>query len=74
MSANSVCFALNGSGIESAQVQVFDSGMTSPNALSWNLLDQNNLRAANGVYLYAIRVRGFNGDVISKVSKFVVLN
>ena len=74
-------FALSGSGIQQAQVQVFDlsgnvvydSGMSSPYALRWNLLDASGAKVANGVYLYVVRVVGANGQLVSKVSKLAIV-
>jgi len=44
------------------------------NGFKWNLLDNRGQPLANGVYLYVISVRDFNGAVIrSEVKKLVIL-
>lgn len=82
LGANEVRFVLNGSNIESVQVQVFDmtgrklytSSFVKDHELSWNLLTDNGRRVANGVYLYVVTVRGFNDEVVrSQVKKLVIL-
>lgn len=75
-------FLLNGSGIQSAQVQVFDlsgrmvhdSGFAVPHALQWNLNNAQGRPVANGVYLYVVTVRGLDGTTLrSQVKKVMVL-
>jgi hypothetical protein len=75
-------FIVQGQNIESLQVEiynlagrrVFDSGFVAGNELVWALQNDRGHRVANGVYLYIVRVRGFNGEVIaSEVKKLVVL-
>jgi hypothetical protein len=54
--------------------KVFDSGEVQGNILNWNLQDNTGQPLANGVYLYAIRVRGFDGrEYVSEVRKLVIL-
>ena len=52
---------------------VYDSGMSDPYALRWNLLSVSGDRVANGVYLYVVRVVGANGQLVSKVSKLAIV-
>jgi parallel beta-helix repeat protein len=70
-------FMALGPAIEGLSVQVFDlagklifdSGLVPGNMLVWR-----NYAVANGVYLYIITVRGYDGQVIrSEVRKLVVL-
>lgn len=77
-----VDFVVLGQGIAEIQVEVFnlagarvyDSGFVSGNTLSWNLTANAGDTVANGVYLYVVTVRGFNGEVVrSQVRKLVVL-
>jgi len=57
--------------------KVFDSGevlRTTANTFIWNLRNSAGQPLANGVYLYVISVRDFNGAVIrSEVKKLVIL-
>jgi hypothetical protein len=81
--AESVQFLVEGRAIRGLQVQVYDLDgrkvFTSPeiegeNRLSWNLLNDQGQTVANGVYLYLVTVRGFNGEIyVSRVQKMVVL-
>lgn len=75
-------FRVEGQGIGSIQVEVFNlagkrvfhSGFVSGDVLAWNLLSNQGKRVANGVYLYVVTIRGFNGEVVrSQVKKLVVL-
>lgn len=75
-------FIVEGQGIQDINVQVFDlagqkvfgSGLVAGRELSWNLLNDQGRALANGVYLYVVTVRGFDGETIrSKVRKLVVL-
>jgi GH25 family lysozyme M1 (1,4-beta-N-acetylmuramidase) len=75
-------FAAVGDGIASLQVElfdlsgrkVFDSGEVQGNTFIWNLQNNAGRWLANGVYLYVVRVRGFNGELyVSEVKKLVVL-
>lgn len=76
-----VRFQIQGSGVDTAQVLVFDlsgkrlydSGMTSPTALAWQLTTERGQRVANGVYLYLIRVRGSGTEKMSAVHKLAVV-
>jgi hypothetical protein len=44
------------------------------NGFTWNLLDNRGQPLANGVYLYVVRVRGFDGrEYVSEVRKLVIL-
>jgi PKD repeat protein len=75
-------FKVEGQGIASIQVEVynlagrkvFDSEEVLGNALDWQLTNDQGQPLANGVYLYIITVRGYDGQVIkSEVRKLVVL-
>jgi hypothetical protein len=79
---NGIEFAIDGQGVSSAQVEVFDlkgrkvfdSGEVQDNTFTWNLQNNAGQRLANGVYLYVVRVRGFKGEVyVSEVRKLVIL-
>lgn len=80
-SLQEVRFQIQGSGVETAQVLVFDlsgnrlydSGMTSPTALAWKLTTERGQRVANGVYLYIIRIRGSGTEQTSAVHKLAVV-
>lgn len=53
--------------------RVFNSDWV-PNGYLWNLQDDQGRILANGVYLYIVTVRGFNGELLrSKVKKLVIL-
>jgi pimeloyl-ACP methyl ester carboxylesterase len=44
------------------------------NGFTWNLIDNRGQPLANGVYLYVVRVRGFDGrEYVSEVRKLVIL-
>jgi predicted outer membrane repeat protein len=50
------------------------SGSSTGNSLRWNLRTSRGFLAANGVYLYVIKIRGQDGKIIrSAVRKLVVL-
>ena len=75
-------FHIQGTGIESARLQVFDlsgrtlydSNFVNGQTLSWNLLNNRSLPVANGIYLYVVYVRGFDGAIINtQVRKLVVI-
>jgi PKD repeat protein len=75
-------FRVEGIGIRSIKAevydltgkQVFDSGFVGGRELSWDLTNAQGKPLANGVYLYVITVRGYDGQVIkSEVRKLVVL-
>jgi|GEM_PF-1157566 len=82
VSAEAVHFVVEGQGIESVKVEIFDlagraifdSGLVAGNALEWDLLDDGGFPVANGVYLYMVTIRGWDGQVIrSEVRKLVVM-
>ncbi|MBI1742911.1 DUF11 domain-containing protein [Candidatus Acetothermia bacterium] len=74
-------FVVEGAGIKEMNVIVWGingslvMGNVSPsNRLDWNLLSQQGQVVANGVYLYVVRVRGFDGKFFqSKVQKLVII-
>jgi len=74
-------FSAVGDGIASLQVElfdlsgrkVFDSGEVQGNTFIWNLQNNAGRWLANGVYLYVVRVRGFNGKIYtSEVRKLAI--
>jgi murein DD-endopeptidase MepM/ murein hydrolase activator NlpD len=78
---NIVAFTVQGEGIRDIRIeiydlsgrQVFDSGFVM-NGFQWNLQSNEGRIVANGIYLYLVRVRGFNGEVfMSQVKKLVIL-
>lgn len=54
---------------------IYDSGFVAGNRLTWHLESgRGEALVANGVYLYTLTVRDFNGEVVrSRVRKLVVL-
>jgi len=77
-----VTFRVEGLGIRSMEVEVFDlsgrkvyeSGLVAGTQLRWNLLNDRGQQVANGVYLYVVTVRGATGEVVrTDVRKLVVL-
>jgi chitodextrinase len=75
-------FVVFGQGIRSIRVEiyslagrkVFDSREIVGRQLTWHLRNDQGELVANGIYLYVVTVRGFNGDVFqSQVKKVIVL-
>jgi hypothetical protein len=74
-------FRAEGSGIAGLKVEVFNlEGMkvseeeASGNTLRFYAVDNKGRPLANGVYLYVVRVRGFDGrEYVSEVRKLVIL-
>lgn len=74
-------FKVEGQGVAEIQVQVFNLvGVTifdqtaAGNSLKFYAVNGEGQALANGVYLYTITVKGYNGQVIrSKVRKLVIL-
>jgi hypothetical protein len=74
-------FRAEGSGIAGLKVEVFNlEGMkvseeeTSGNTLRFYAVDNKGRPLANGVYLYVVRVRGFDGrEYVSEVRKLVIM-
>jgi hypothetical protein len=75
-------FSAQGEGIRGIKVEVYDlagrrvfaSQEVVGNRLGWQMRDDRGQEVANGVYLYAIAVHGFNGEVVrSEVQKLVIL-
>lgn len=75
-------FTVEGEGIQSVQLEVFnlagelifDSGEVEGKAFQWHLNNKKGQVVANGVYLYVVTVRGFEGEIIrSRVQKLIVL-
>lgn len=78
---NDVAFTVQGEEIRDIRVaiydlsgqQVFESGFVE-NGFQWNLQNNEGRTVANGVYLYVVRARGFNGEMFtSQVKKLVIL-
>jgi len=79
---DAVRFVVEGTGVAQVKVEVFNlagaliynSGFVAGHELTWNLLSGEGLPVANGVYLYVVTVRGYNGEPLrSAVRKLVVL-
>jgi murein DD-endopeptidase MepM/ murein hydrolase activator NlpD len=77
----SVAFTAQGEGIRDIKVeiydlsgrQVFESGYVG-NGFQWNLQTHKGRIVANGIYLYVVKIRGFNGETFtSKIKKLVIL-
>jgi hypothetical protein len=75
-------FRVNGQGIRTLQVQVYDlsgqkvydSGAVVGPALRWDLRNAHGRPLANGVYLYVVTVSGYDGRVVhDQVKKLVIL-
>ena len=74
-------FIVGGPGIRTIAVQVYDlagrpvfADAASGNSLNFDAVDEAGGTWANGVYLYAVTVRGYDGAVVqSQVRKMVVL-
>jgi hypothetical protein len=80
-SAGTIALRVEGTGIAGLKVEIFSLAgrkvfeqEASGNALRFYALDDRGRPLANGVYLYVVTVRGFNGEMIrSEVKKLVVL-
>jgi hypothetical protein len=80
-STNTVVFRAEGSGIAGLKLEVFNlvgarvlEQEASGDTLKLYALDDKGRPLANGVYLYVVTVRGFNGEAIrSGVRKLVIL-
>ena len=78
---HAITFVAHGQGIIYMDVEIFNlngqrvfSQEAAGSRLAWNLRASNGQHVANGVYLYTISVRGFDGAVIrTEVKKLVVL-
>ena len=77
-----LAFTVEGQGIVGAKVEVyslggkrlFDSGFAAGNALEWNMRSGQGSLLANGVYLYVVTVKGYNGELArSEVRKLIIL-
>lgn len=68
---------VSGVGIEVFDLsgrKVYDSGLRPGNQLLWNLHNNQGKPLANGVYLYLVKVRGFQRELIySEVRKLLIL-
>ncbi len=81
MARHIVAFIAEGIGIKSIAVEIFDlrgrkifSDEALSNELIWQLQSDHGTMVANGVYLYVVTVRGFDGSLIRReVRKLVVL-
>jgi len=74
-------FIVLGPGVEALRVQVFDlagrpifeRGFRAGSTLEWRLLNNRGEAIANGVYLYVVTVKGFDGLIQrSEVRKLVI--
>jgi hypothetical protein len=74
-------FIVLGPGVEALRVQVFDlagrpifeSGFRAGSTLEWCLLNNRGEAIANGVYLYVVTIKGFDGLIQrSEVRKLVI--
>jgi len=80
--AGGYMLSVQGQGVASVQLQVFNlSGdvvfddTTSGNALRWQGLDVGGNTLSNGVYLYVVTVKGYDGKVVrSQVKKLMILH
>jgi Tol biopolymer transport system component len=80
-SGDGMRFVVEGQGIRDIQVQIYDlsgreifSSGWAENGLTWFLRNNGGRLVANGIYLYIVTVRGFNGELVqSQVKKLVVL-
>lgn len=82
LNGNFIDLTVAGQGIEDVQVQIydlagrriFDSGYVKGQTVEWHLNTDAGQPVANGVYLYAVTVRGYDGQMVrSKIQKLVVL-
>jgi subtilisin family serine protease len=69
-------FVVEGQGIESVQVKIYDlsgkrvftSDWYPGDTVEWHIVNDQGRRLANGAYLYRVRAKGANGEeVVSKV-------
>lgn len=80
-SMHAATFKVEGTRIASMKVEIFSlAGMkvfeqeTSGSTLGFHAIDDEDRQLANGVYLYVVTVKGYDGQVVrSKVKKLVVL-
>jgi hypothetical protein len=76
-----VTFKVEGQGIAQASLEVFNlsgrrvfAAAFKGNTLEWHMLDNRGEPLANGVYLYVVTVKGYDGSVIrSEVRKLAIL-
>jgi uncharacterized repeat protein (TIGR01451 family) len=79
--SGALTFLAQGEGIRDIRVAIFDlSGRLAfdsdwvPNGFVWHSWNIQGKPLANGVYLYVVRVRGFNEEVyVSEVRKLVIV-
>ena len=74
--------SVEGEALEGGRVEIFDlagrsifdSGMVGGDAFTWNLMSSQGEVLANGVYLYVVTVKGWDGQILrSEVRKLVIL-
>jgi hypothetical protein len=78
---NGFTLAVNGQGVASTQLQIYNlaGGLVLDkeaigNALQFQAMDSSGQALANGIYLYVVTVKGYDGTVIkSEVRKLVIL-
>lgn len=76
-----ITFRVEGLGIAQASLEVYSlsgrkvfAAAFKGNTLEWYMQDDSGRPLANGVYLYAVTVKGYDGSVIkSEVRKLVIL-
>lgn len=79
---DTIHFVVEGRGVAEIRAEVydlsgarvFDSQFVAGNQLSWNLMNDRGEVLANGVYLYVLTVKGYDGGLLrGKIKKLVVL-
>ena len=78
---DSVTFSVQGKGIEAMKVdvftasgsKVFSSGFRETNSIDWSLTTTGGSRVSNGIYLYAIGVKGSESTLSSDTQKLLIL-
>lgn len=80
LQGDQVLVAARGEGIASVQLQLFNlagkSLIDQSRKGSWLTLPAVNEAGRllpNGVYLYAVTVKGFDGAIVSEVKKLIIL-
>jgi len=66
-------FTVSGKLVKSLEAVVVSDGFRSQ-PIAWNSLDDYGDKLAKGVYVYRLKVRAPNGNVVDKFEKLVILN
>ncbi len=66
-------FTLSGKHIKTIDATVMSDGFRS-HPIAWNARDEYGDKLAKGVYIYKLKVREPNGNMIEKFEKLVILN